>query len=166
MRFLFDPLREKEQKLERFRQSFRILTSDGEYPPERQNRLFHSCRKAGLDWDEARQYVLPDAVSFLRTVVTKAVQDKSITAEEVANIRRLQKRLLIPEELAHPIIEQFFDLIERKLTAIIIDQAAYLGEASVVYALKSEIAKYDLPVPRAERLVLQRELRNERKRGS
>jgi hypothetical protein len=155
MRFIFDPLREQEQKLEKFRQSFRILTSDGQYPPERQQRLFQACKKVGLDWDEARKHIVPDAIAFLKRVITAAAKDGKLTAEEVAEIRRLQKRLLLTPEQAYPVLEHLFDLVERRLAGAIIDQAAYLGEADTVQSLKNALAAYDLPAERATRLAQQ-----------
>lgn len=155
MRFLFDPLKEREQKLERFRQSFRILTSDGQYPPERQQRLFQACQKVGLDWDEARQHIRSDALHFLAREVDRIIADSIITAEEVAAIRRLQKRLAIPDEESGQLLDKLYDMVERRLANRIIEYAAYVGEDSVVQTLKQEIEKYDLPLLRSSRLIAQ-----------
>ncbi len=157
MRFLFDPIKEKEQKLERFRQSFRILVSDGQYPPERQQRLYQACQKAGLDWDEARQYVRQDAIAFLRKVVDQIISDASISSEEIANLRRLQRRLAIPDDQAGALIERVYDLVEKKITNKILEYAAYLGEEQVFQTLKADISAYDLPALRTQRLIAQLE---------
>jgi hypothetical protein len=155
MRFLFDPLKEHEQKLEKLRQSFRLLTSDGTYPPERQQRLFQACKKVGLDWEEARIYLLDDAVRFLNTIVERIIADATITAEEIADLRRMQRRLAVPDEQAGPLLERVFELIERRLANRILDYAAYLGEAGVAQSLKDEVARYDLPMLRSSRLTQQ-----------
>ncbi len=79
------------------RSSFCILISDGTYPPERQQRLFQACQKAGLEWGEARAYILSDALLFLQGVVQTIIADANITADEIQHIRKLQKRLAIPD---------------------------------------------------------------------
>lgn len=155
MRFLFDPIKEQEQKLERFRQSFRILTSDGQYPPERQSRLYQACQKAGLDWDQARQSIRPDALAFLAQMVDQIVHDKRITAEEIAGLRKMQRRLLIGEDDLSPHLERLYTLVEQRLANHIIEYAAYMGEESVMQSLTADIASYDLPPERATRLMTQ-----------
>lgn len=152
MRFLFDPLKEHEQKLEKFRQSFRILISDGAYPPERQQRLFQACKKAGLDWEEARAYIRDDAVRFLNQMVERIIADATITADEIADLRRMQRRLAVPDEQAGPLLDRVFDLVERRLANRIIEYAAYLGEPDVAQTLKAEVVRYDLPELRSARL--------------
>src|SRR5262245_38327222 len=139
MRFIFDPLREQEQKLEKFRQSFRILISDGEYPPDRQSRLFQACKTIGLDWETARRFVRPDAQAFLTKVVERIVADKTISAEEIADVRRLQRRLLLDDGDVIPLLQRLYDLVERKISAAIIENAAYLSEPGVIDTLKKEI---------------------------
>lgn len=155
MRFLFDPIKEHEQKLERFRQSFRLLTSDGQYPPERQRRLFQACQKAGLNWDEARQYIRNDALTFLSRMVDQIVADQLITADEIVGLRKMQRRLCIDEADVGSHLERLYTLIEQRLANRIIEYAAYLGEDAVMQTLKSEIANYDLPPLRAQRLISQ-----------
>lgn len=157
MRFLFDPIKEKEQKLERFRQSFKILVSDGYYPPDRQQRLFQACQKAGLDWNEARQYILPDAQVFLAKVVERIIADATITADEIADLRKLQRRLAIPDDQVGTLIEKVYDLVEKRIASKIIEYAAYLGEEQVIQTLKADITAYDLPLIRTSRLLTQLE---------
>jgi hypothetical protein len=157
MRFLFDPIKEKEQKLERFRQSFKILISDGNYPPDRQQRLYQACQKAGLDWDEARQYIRSDAISLLRKVIDRMISDATITAEEIADLRRLQRRLAIPDDQVGALIEKVYDLVERKITNKLIEYAAYLGEEQVAQTLKTDVLSYNLPSLRTTRLLTQLE---------
>lgn len=157
MRFLFDPIKEKEQKLERFRQSFKILVSDGQYPPDRQQRLYQACQKAGLDWDEARQYIRPDAIALLGKVVDHIISDASISSQEIADLRKLQRRLAIPEDQAGALIERVYDLVERKIINRIIEFAAYLGEEQVAQTLQADISAYDLPALRTQRLLAQLE---------
>ncbi len=161
MRFLFDPLKEREQKLERFRQSFRILISDGTYPPERQQRLFQACQKAGLEWGEARAYILSDALLFLQGVVQTIIADANITADEIQHIRKLQRRLAIPDEQMSGTLERLFELVERRLTSRIIECAAYIGEPDVVQTLKAEVTHYDLPLLQSSRLLAQIERQHE-----
>ncbi|NTW00362.1 MAG: hypothetical protein HGA19_03535 [Oscillochloris sp.] len=155
MRFLFDPMKEREQKLEKFRQSFRLLISDGTYPPDRQQRLFQSCKNAGLDWEEARSYIMDDAVRFLGTMVEHIIADATISADEIGNLRKMQRRLAVPDDRAGPLLDRAFDLIERRLANRILEYAAYLGEPAVVQTLKDELARYDLPLLRSARLLQQ-----------
>jgi hypothetical protein len=153
MRFLFDPIKEREQKLERFRQSFRILISDGSYPPDRQQRLFQACQKAGLDWEEARQYVRDDALQLMAQIVARLTADATIRVEEIADLRKLQRRLAIPDENAGPLLNKLYDTVERLLTNKILEYAAYVGEETVAQTLKDEVQKYDLPAMRSTRLL-------------
>lgn len=155
MRFLFDPIKEQDQKLERFRQSFRLLTSDGQYPPDRQSRLYQACQKAGLDWDQARQYICDDALTFLSRMVEQIVQDGRITVDEIAGLRKMQRRLLVAEDQISPHLDRLYTLVEQRLANRIIEYAAYLGEESVMQTLKTEISSYDLPTLRATRLISQ-----------
>lgn len=155
MRFLFDPIKEREQKLERFRQSFRLLISDGQYPPDRQQRLFQACQKAGLDWDEARQYIRADALAFLARGVERIVADATISADEIAELRRLQKRLAVADDQAGPLLERLYGLVEARLANQIIERAAYLGEDAVAQSLAAEITAYSLPELRSARLLAQ-----------
>lgn len=155
MRVLFDPLREQDIKLEKFRESFRMLTSDGQYPPDRLQRLFQACRTIGLDWNKAQQHVLPDAVTLLKKMVERMIADGRITAQEIANLRRMQRRLAVHESYMEAAFEQLFDIVEQRLFATIIDQAAYLSDPVVVEELKRGLAEYNLPLPRTQRMTAQ-----------
>jgi hypothetical protein len=155
MRFFFDRKKQQQQKLEKFRASFRLLTADGEYPPDRQQRLFQACQKAGLAWDDARQFVRDDAVALLTTRVERLVAAAAITATEISDLRKLQKRLAVPDEAAGSVLTRLFDVIERRLANKIIDYAAYIGESEIASGLKTEIARYDLPQERSQCLVAQ-----------
>ncbi|NTW97216.1 MAG: hypothetical protein HGB28_01550 [Oscillochloris sp.] len=152
---MFDPMKEHEQKLEKFRQSFRLLISDGTYPPERQQRLFQACKKAGLDWEDARAYILDDAVRFMGKMVERIIADARISADEIADLRRMQRRLAVSDDQAGALIERVFDLVERRLANRILEYAAYLGEAAVAQTLRDEVARYDLPLLRSTRLLQQ-----------
>ena len=155
MRFLFDPIKEKEQKLERFRQSFKILVSDGHYPPDRQQRLYQACQKAGLDWNEARAHVRKDALALLAKTVDRIIDDEAISAREISELRKLQKRLAIPDEQSGTLIDKVYDLVERKIANKIIEYAAYLGEEQVAQTLNTDISAYDLPQLRTTKLLTQ-----------
>jgi HJR/Mrr/RecB family endonuclease len=80
----------RRKNLLKFRQAFRQLTSDGQFPPERQHRLYHWCQAALLDWDEARRFIREDAIAFFRQYVAK-------NSHDVEDIQRLQKRLLLED---------------------------------------------------------------------
>ena len=153
MQFFHDPARERQQKLDKFRQSFLLLIADGSYPPDRQNRLFHACQRAGLDWQEARRFVVPEALNFLRGMVRRVAADGHLTALEVANLRRLQRRLGLADEDAAPALERLYNLVERKLEALVLERAAYLSAAPLVAILTDEIKAYELPAERENRLV-------------
>lgn len=153
MRFLFNPLQEHEQKLEKFRLSFCTLTSDGKYPYNRQFELYQICQSLGLDWGEARRAIQPDAVAFLRRTVEGIIADGKITAEEIADLRRLQQRLALPEEPVVPLLQQVYDLVERLITARIVEHAAYLSEADLIAILRQEITSYSLPPIHEHRLI-------------
>lgn len=61
----------KERCLIAFRDAFVRLTADDTFPMERQNRLMAWCSKVGLDWNEARQFVYPQASAFYKRYITK-----------------------------------------------------------------------------------------------
>lgn len=153
MPLFHDPAREHQQKLEKFRQSFLLLTADGSYPPDRQNRLFHACQRAGLDWQEARRSIAPEALAFLRGMVRRVAADGQLTALEVANLRRLQRRLGLSDEQAARGLERVYDLVERTIEALILERAAYLSAPALISLLADEIKAYELPAERENRLV-------------
>ncbi len=93
MSLLYDQQKIHQQKLDRFRQSFLLLIQDGQYPPERQHRLYQSTIQAGLDWNEARKYVRRDAEQFFQRYVTAVLAQGPITHEVAAELNRLRRRL-------------------------------------------------------------------------
>lgn len=93
MSFLYDQQKIHQNKLERFRESFVILTQDGQYPPERQNRLYQATIQAGLDWNEARQFVRPDAAAFFQRHMTAVLAQGDLTPEAINELNRLRRRL-------------------------------------------------------------------------
>jgi hypothetical protein len=145
--------KEKSLKLERFRRSFQILTADGRYPPERQNRLFQACKKAGLDWNEARQFVIPESLAFMHDMINRVVSDRQITGQEIANLRQLQRRLGLGDEQAWPVLDRLYEMVERKLEAVIIDRAAYLSSPALITILTDNITSYGLSSEREVRLL-------------
>ncbi len=80
----------RKNNLLKFRQAFKQLTKDGQFPPERQQRLYQWCQAALLDWDEARRFIRPEATAFLRQYAVKHPNDFD-------DIHHLQKRLLIED---------------------------------------------------------------------
>lgn len=152
--FRRDPEAEYRHKLERFRTSFIQLIEDGTYPPQRQERLYKACTNIGLNWDDARAYVLPHALNFFSYIVSQVVADGHISAHEIAQLQRLQRRLGIPEGHAKPLYD-LYDLIERKITQLIADRAAYLSAAPAVADIKAQIAAYGLPDYIADRITAQ-----------
>jgi hypothetical protein len=139
------------QNLERFRQNFLFLIADGAYPPHRQQRLFLWCQKAELDWNRARSYVYQDALAFFKRVIERVVADGKITPTEIHGLRSLQRRLgLGPAPLG--LVERLSDLVERKIEETLIERAAYLSAPPLIDILKREIAAYDLPTERTDRL--------------
>lgn len=85
------------RQLESFRRAFRRLTADGTFPSERQNRLFLACQKVDLDWDEARRFVQPEAQAIYHRCASQITVGRALTAEDFAELQRLQKRLGLPE---------------------------------------------------------------------
>lgn len=151
MPFFSAPERAHQKKLDQFRENFRFLISDGAYPPHRQQRLFQWCQKNDLDWNAARQYVAPEAVRFLRRVIRRVAADGRLTPEEIAQLLGLQRRLALTDEQATP-IHELYDLVERKIDALLIERAAYLSSPALIDLLKREIAAYQLPAERTTRL--------------
>jgi len=93
MSFLYDQQKVHQQKLERFRQSFLILTQDGQYPPERQSRLYQATIDAGLDWNEARRFVRQEAEQLFDLNRNTLLSQGPISPEAMAELNRLRRRL-------------------------------------------------------------------------
>lgn len=146
-----NPERERKEQLERFRQSFLQLTADGSYPPHRQQRLFLACQKIGLDWDAAMRYIEPEAEAFLRNVVRQITADQRITPEEIAGLRKLQKRLKLPDSAAP--LQKTYALVEQIIAERISQNAAYLSSEALVQTLRAELASYALPPGHEQRLL-------------
>jgi hypothetical protein len=89
----YDQQKAHQQKLERFRQSFLLLTQDGQYPPERQNRLYQATIQAGLDWNEARQFGRPDATAFFQRHLTTLLSQGDLPPDAIDELNRLRRRL-------------------------------------------------------------------------
>ena len=100
------PDKAHRQKLDRLRKSFHILIADGQYPPDRQSRLFQACQAAGIDWNEARQFLQPDAEAFYNRVVAQFSPAEMLMPSTVDELQRLRRRLglsqLQHQTLAHP----------------------------------------------------------------
>lgn len=92
-KFLYDQNAIRQQKLDRFRQSFLLLTQDGYYPPERQSRLYQATIQAGIDWDDARRFIRPDAEAFFQRHMTNLLAQGQLTPDAVAELNRLRRRL-------------------------------------------------------------------------
>lgn len=151
MPFFRDPARTHQKKLERFRANFLHQTGDGTYPHHRQQRLYQWCQKAGLDWDEARQYVFPEARQFLHSVIDRVIDDGKITPTEIAGLRQLVRRIGLTKEAADP-LAKLYDVIEHRINTMILERAAYLSSPVLITQIQSEIALYDLPTDRVARL--------------
>ena len=133
----------EREKLRLFRQHFIRLTSDGSYPPERQQVLFQWCKKSKLDWETARAHVRDRSLQLIRHHVQTIVRDQRVTPDEVVSLRRLQRRLGLADQAA--LLDDFYTLIQHTITERIAERAAYLGSAPAVAALKKDITAYDLP---------------------
>jgi hypothetical protein len=83
----------QRKQLDSFRRAFVRLTADGRFPPERQNQLFQACQKVNLDWNEARQYVRPEALQVYHRYVGTITAQRALTEADFSEIRKLQKRL-------------------------------------------------------------------------
>lgn len=153
MRFRRKAASEHKRKLDKFRQCFHIVISDGYYPHERQHRLYNACQKLQLNWTEARQYVQADALAFLQQVVERILATGRFTSTELDELQRLPRRLALADEQVAPLLNQVYDQIERKLEKRIIELAAYVRDAAVIATLKHDIACSGLPDNRAEHLV-------------
>lgn len=95
------PDKATRRKLEKFRESFRILTADGTYPPDRQSRLFQAAQTAGLNWDEARQYIQADAEVFYSQVASHLTPAQMVDPTHLEELHRLRRRLgLAPMQAA------------------------------------------------------------------
>lgn len=99
MSFLYDQEKIRQQKLERFRESFLIVTQDGQYPPERQLRLYQATIQAGLDWNEARRFIRLEATAFFQRYLTTLLAQGALTTESVAELNRLRRRLALDESV-------------------------------------------------------------------
>ncbi|MBS1967926.1 MAG: hypothetical protein JST60_19345 [Chloroflexi bacterium SZAS-1] len=140
------------RKLEMFRQNFLFLISDGTYPPHRQQRLFQWCQQIALDWDEARAYIAQDSTTFLKLIIGHIIADGRVTPLEVASLHKLQRRLGLGQVRVPP-VEQLYDVVERKIEAMLIERAAYLSSPGLITSLTQKIADYHLPEVRQQRLL-------------
>lgn len=138
--------KKRQRLLDGFRKNFLFLISDGSYPPHRQQRLFQWCQKAGLDWAEARAYVAPEATAFLQRTIERSVADGTITPEELENVRRLQRRLALADDVEP--LQRLYDLVQRKIEVLLIERAAYLSEGALVKQIEAQINAYHLPAKR------------------
>lgn len=145
-----DPAQVKKRRLEAFRNDFIRIIEDGNYPPERQQRLYNACMKVGIDWHEARQYVLPHALNLLRHIAQQ--HTGLITPDELAQLRSLQRRLGIADADATP-MRDVYARIEQQITRNIAERAAYLSAAPAVQELHQRINSYDLPTAIRHRLI-------------
>jgi len=60
---------------------------------DRQNSLYQACQKVYLDWNEARQYVQPEALRVYQRYVNGIVAKRPLTEHDFNDIRKLQARL-------------------------------------------------------------------------
>jgi hypothetical protein len=87
------PAPTKQRQLEEFRRLFRNLTADGSFPPERQQKLYAACTQVGLDWNEARAFVRPEAEALLTRKIDALVAVGQPSADDLAQIESLKRRL-------------------------------------------------------------------------
>lgn len=141
--FSSTPEKKRQRLLDGFRKNFLFLISDGSYPPHRQQRLYQWCQKAGLDWAAGRAFVTPEATAFLQQTIERSIIDGVITPEELENVRRLQRRLGLPEDVEP--LQRLYDLVQRKIEELLVERAAYLSEEAVMRQLEAQITAYHLP---------------------
>lgn len=142
-----NPQKETERKLKLFRDSFLILISDGKYPQDRQQRLFQSSQRAGLDWNEARRYVIPEAKAFFENCIGRVISDGRVTQEELKDLYSLRIRLGLENEPV-PMLARLYEVIELKIHTKIAERSAYLSNKTVVDGIKREIVAFGLPQDR------------------
>jgi hypothetical protein len=94
------PDKAHRKKLEKCRESFRILVADGQYPPDRQQRLFQACQSAGIDWNEARQFIQPEAEAFYERVVARFSPAEMLVPATIEELQRLRRRLGLSQPMA------------------------------------------------------------------
>lgn len=154
---LFDRPDRTRRLLSAFRANFLFMISDGAYPPHRQQRLYRWCQKVGLDWSVALAHVTTEATAFLQSVIQRIVRDGTIDPEEMQDLKRLRRRLGLPEDVEP--MAQLYDLIEQKIRSLLAERAVYLSDEQVVERLAAQISAYHLPADREE--YLQRLLRQQ-----
>ena len=116
-----------QQKLKQFRKVFLQSIADGTYPSERQRLLYQSCKDTGLDWDEARRFVRPEAEAFFARAVSKAT-----SAEEIQSLQRrlgLDKPAQSSLSVQQPVKTPWFSPALRKRLASVVTALvmAYIG---------------------------------------
>lgn len=94
----------RRKQLSSFRRAFLRLTKDGTFPPDRQNSLYQACQKVYLDWNEARQYVQPEALRVYQRYVSGIVAKRPLTEHDFNDIRKLQARLGLNDK-AQPVAD-------------------------------------------------------------
>lgn len=95
-----------KQSLNRYRQAFLSFCADGILSSQDWQHLRQLTMHDNLDWNEAMQYVRGDALHFLERVLVFAAADGIITDNEKHNFHELCNDLLIPTEIARPLIER------------------------------------------------------------
>ncbi|HEU4323301.1 MAG TPA: restriction endonuclease [Roseiflexaceae bacterium] len=87
-------------KLEAFRKQFLKLTSDGQYTPERQHQLYQLAQQQGLEWGEARRFVVPEAQALLARTARPLLVRGALTEDGRTQLDQLQRRLGLRDEEA------------------------------------------------------------------
>src|SRR2546421_2572125 len=95
-----------KQSLSHFRQSFIHFCQDGALSPHEWQQLHNITIQGGVDWNEAWQFVRGDALNFLERVLAFMAADEVITEEEERHFHELQRQLMIPLEIARPLVER------------------------------------------------------------
>lgn len=102
---------EIQKALQRFRQAFLKYCSDGILSAEEWNNLQRGAMHDRLNLNEALRFVRADALHLLERTLTFAFADGSLTDQEAHTIRQLQSLLMIPDDVARPVLERMAYLL-------------------------------------------------------
>jgi hypothetical protein len=95
-----------QQALHRFRNAFISFCRDGILTEADWQSLRAGTAHDNITMDEALAFVRADALQLLERNLSFAFADGLLSAEEEAAMRHLQQSLLLPDEMARPVLER------------------------------------------------------------
>ncbi len=108
--------RQVKDQLLHFRNAFLTYCKDGILSPQEWHYLQIGSVRAGLDWDEALEFIRTDTLYFLERTLTFIAEDGIITEEEAGYFQSLIQQLQLSPELVKPLTERL--IYQRRISDI------------------------------------------------